>query len=91
MSENKIQRITIIGFGEVGGIFAADLAAAGVRVSVFDFAFSKPQARETLLAKARAANVLVVENLEEAVRDAELLSARLQDSKIGHKLLIGTD
>ena len=73
MSETQIQRITIIGFGEVGGIFAADLASAGVNVSVFDFAFSREQVREAMLAKARAANVRVIENLEEAVRDAELV------------------
>src|SRR5258705_11354592 len=73
MSENPVQEIALIGFGEFGGIFGSDLAAAGIRVSVFDILFNPGQSRAAMLAKARDANVHACDGLEEAVRSAELV------------------
>src|SRR5258706_16386397 len=79
MSENPIREIAplreiaLIGFGEFGGIFGSDLAAAGIRVSVFDILFNSVQSRDAMLAKARDANVRVCYGLEEAIRSADLV------------------
>ena len=79
MSENPIREIAtlreiaLIGFGEFGGIFGSDLAAAGIRVSVFDILFNSVQSRDAMLAKARDANVRACDGLEEAIRSADLV------------------
>lgn len=38
MGDNRFERFGIIGFGEVGGIFARDLAAAGAKITAYDVA-----------------------------------------------------
>lgn len=73
MSEGPFQRVTLIGFGEVGGIFGTDLAAAGVTVTVYDLLLGKEQSREAMLAKAKTAKVRAVDTLKEAVLGAELV------------------
>jgi len=79
MSENPVREIAplreiaLIGFGEFGGIFATDLAASGIRVSVFDILFNSGQSRAAMLAKARDANVRACDGLEEAIRSADLV------------------
>ncbi len=40
MSGNPFRQVALIGFGEFGGIFGRDLAAAGISVSVFDILFN---------------------------------------------------
>ena len=60
-----MQRFAIIGFGEVGGIFARDLAAAGGAVSAFDVAGpAQARAEQAGFAAAIAAD---------AVRDAAVV------------------
>ena len=73
MSANPIQQVALIGFGEFGGIFGSDLAAAGIRVSVFDILFNSGQSRAAMLAKANRATVRACDSLEEAIRDADLV------------------
>src|SRR5260370_18053884 len=73
MSANPIQQVALIGFGEFGGIFATDLAASGIRVSVFDILFNSGQSRAAMLAKAKDANVRACDGLEEAIRSADLV------------------
>src|SRR5258707_1810451 len=79
MSENPVREISpvreiaLIGFGEFGGIFGSDLAAAGIRVSVFDILFNSVQSRDAMLAKAKDANVRACDGLAEAVRSADLV------------------
>jgi hypothetical protein len=36
MDHNPIRQIALIGFGEVGGIFGSEFAAAGLRIYIFD-------------------------------------------------------
>jgi 3-hydroxyisobutyrate dehydrogenase-like beta-hydroxyacid dehydrogenase len=67
----KLQ-IALVGYGEVGGIFGAALAKAGVgRVTAFDILASDP----AWLAQARSRDngVVVATSNEEAVADADLV------------------
>ncbi len=73
MDASPINQIALIGFGEVGGIFGKDLAAAGLTVSAYDILFDAEQLRSPMLAKAKSANVRACDSLKEAVRDAELV------------------
>jgi 3-hydroxyisobutyrate dehydrogenase-like beta-hydroxyacid dehydrogenase len=73
MRGNPVRHIAMIGFGEVGGIFGRDLAAAGIGVGVFDVLFSDPASRAAMLAKAKSANVRACDSLDEAIRGAELV------------------
>jgi len=73
MDGKAIRQISLIGFGEVGGIFGRDFAAAGLRVSTFDILLNAEPSRSAMLAKARAANVRACDTLEEAVRGADLV------------------
>jgi 3-hydroxyisobutyrate dehydrogenase-like beta-hydroxyacid dehydrogenase len=73
MSENPVREVALIGFGEFGGIFGSDLAAAGIRVAVFDILFNSGQSRAAMLAKAKDANVRACDGLEEAIRSADLV------------------
>lgn len=65
MTVRNSTKIAIIGFGEVGSIFAADLAEAGATVTAFDVA---PAAQT----RARAAGI-AAGNPAEACRGAELV------------------
>jgi 3-hydroxyisobutyrate dehydrogenase-like beta-hydroxyacid dehydrogenase len=69
----RLQRIAIIGFGEVGGIFGKDFARQGIEVSVFDILLTAPQHRQPMLAKARACGVRAAETFADCVRKAELV------------------
>lgn len=73
MTVNPIRRIALIGFGEVGGIFGRDFAAAGFDVSTFDILLNSETARGAMLEKARAANVRACDSLAEAIRGADLV------------------
>jgi len=73
MPETRIQKVALIGFGEVGGIFGKDLVAAGIEVSTFDVQFCKEPARAGMLDKALSAKVIAVDNLRDAIRSAQLV------------------
>jgi len=73
MAPAPIQRIALVGFGEVGGIFGPDFARQGIDVSVFDILFHSAESREAMLAKARDCGVRPCESLAECVRGAELV------------------
>ncbi len=73
MNENSIRQISLIGFGEVGGIFGSDFAAAGMPVSTFDILLNAEASRAAMLAKARGANVCACHSLEAAVHGADLV------------------
>ena len=68
-----IQRIAIIGFGEVGGIFGNDLASQGIAVSVFDILLTSKQHRQQMLSKSTSCRVRAAETLCDCLRDAELV------------------
>jgi 3-hydroxyisobutyrate dehydrogenase-like beta-hydroxyacid dehydrogenase len=73
MDGNPVRQIALVGFGEVGGIFGQDFAAAGLCVSTFDILLNAEPSRSAMLAKAKNANVRPCDTLEEAVRGADLL------------------
>ncbi len=73
MASKAFQKIAIIGFGEVGGIFGRDLADRGVDVSTFDILFDAPASRDAMLAKARACGVHSCESTGDCLRDRELI------------------
>jgi len=68
-----IQRIAIIGFGEVGAIFGSDLAKQGIEVSAFDILLASRRHRQEMLSKARSCRVKTEVDLSECVRGAEVV------------------
>jgi len=68
-----IQRIALVGFGEVGGIFGRDFAKLGIGVCVYDLLFQSPEFRPAMLAKARDCGVEARESLAACLGDAELV------------------
>jgi 3-hydroxyisobutyrate dehydrogenase-like beta-hydroxyacid dehydrogenase len=73
MIENPVRQVALIGFGEAGGIFGRDLAAAGVGVAVFDILLNSAPSRSAILAKAKDAEVRPCASAEEAIRGADLV------------------
>jgi 3-hydroxyisobutyrate dehydrogenase len=69
---SKLQRVGIIGFGEVGQIFARDLRAADVaHIKVFDVAFSDPDSGPSHALKQN--NVEACKTAPEVARDSQLI------------------
>jgi 3-hydroxyisobutyrate dehydrogenase-like beta-hydroxyacid dehydrogenase len=67
-------RIALIGYGEVGGIFARALRERGVAaLTTYDRLFDDPARREAVLARARADGVVPAADSPAAVRDADLV------------------
>jgi 3-hydroxyisobutyrate dehydrogenase-like beta-hydroxyacid dehydrogenase len=73
MAVQTFQKIAIIGFGEVGGIFGRDLTDRGIDVATFDILFDAPASREAMLAKARACGVRACESIGDCLRARELV------------------
>lgn len=69
----KVQRITLIGFGEAGGILGHDLAARGVQVHAYDNAIHDPARRDVLLARAGRADVQLFDSAPAAVAGTQLV------------------
>src|ERR1700694_3431021 len=80
MSEIPVRQVALIGFGEVGGIFGRDLAAAGIGVAAFDILFNSGQLRTAMLAKAKIANVRACNSMNEAIRGADLVISAVTSS-----------
>ncbi len=72
-SANTIHRVAIVGFGEAGGIFAKDLAVAGMDVVVFDILFNSSRQRKRMLNKAQACGVTAARSLKDCLNKAELV------------------
>ena len=73
MAARPIHKIALIGFGEAGGIFGQDFAAAGLKVSTFDILLNSEASRAAMLAKAKSAKVHARDTLEEALDAADLV------------------
>ncbi|HLH77167.1 MAG TPA: DUF1932 domain-containing protein [Candidatus Binataceae bacterium] len=70
----NLARISLIGFGEAGGILGADLAALrGPQVASFDILFNNPARKCAILAKAERAGVHAAASLAEALEGADLV------------------
>ena len=81
MASAPIERISLIGFGEVGGIFGRDFAQQGIRVSVYDILFQSSESRAAMLAKALDCGVEARESLDRCLRDAELVISAVTASR----------
>lgn len=73
MTDKPIQNIGLVGFGEVGEIFGRDFTAHGRNVFAYDILFHSHEARESMMARAWDAGVHAKGNLQECLRDAELV------------------
>lgn len=80
MHRNPIQRIAIIGFGEVGGIFGQDFSRSGIQVAVTDILLRECLSREKMLNRARNANVRAHEHYSDAMRNADLVISAVTSS-----------
>lgn len=72
-SSQRISRVAIIGFGEVGGIFGSDFARQGIEVSVFDTLLASERHRPRMLAKALSCGVKAADNLRNCLDKADLV------------------
>jgi len=57
-----IRTLSLIGFGEAGGILGADLAAAGVEVFAYDQLYDDPSRRAALLEKGQRCGVTLCDS-----------------------------
>jgi 3-hydroxyisobutyrate dehydrogenase-like beta-hydroxyacid dehydrogenase len=73
MDGNPTHQIALIGFGEVGGIFGHDFAAAGLDVCAYDILMNAEPSRSAMLARAKNANVRACDTLEGVIRGADLV------------------
>lgn len=73
MANGLIQRIALVGFGEVGGILGRDFAKQGIDVSVWDILLRSKKTRGAMLANARDCGVRTTESLRECLHDAGLV------------------
>lgn len=73
MTAKPLHEIALIGFGEAGGIFGQDFAAAGFTVSTFDILLNSEASRAAMLAKAGNAKVDARDTLQEAIAAADLV------------------
>jgi 3-hydroxyisobutyrate dehydrogenase-like beta-hydroxyacid dehydrogenase len=80
MGDTAIQRIAILGFGEVGRIFGEDLAKGGIDVSSFDIAMTHPANGRALIAKARELGIVPRPSFEEAMQGAEIVMSAVTAS-----------
>ena len=68
------QRVALIGFGEVGGIFAAALAQRGVAaLTGYDILLGDPARSEAMRAKAARAHVTLAASAQQAVAEADVV------------------
>ncbi len=74
MRDEVLQRIAFIGFGEVGGIFGAELASKGQNVVMYD-TLLESSAKQSILERARLAKVRTAESVKQAVTGAQLIIA----------------
>ncbi len=75
-----IQRIAIVGFGEVGGIFGKDFAEQGIEVSVFDILFASKRQRPKMISKAKKCRVRAADGLNDCLRNADLVISAVTSS-----------
>jgi 3-hydroxyisobutyrate dehydrogenase-like beta-hydroxyacid dehydrogenase len=80
-STRHIGRIAIIGFGEVGPVFARALIASGRQVSVFDIKLQDDATRATIVDRARECGAQLAEDLSTALRNSQLVFSAVTASQ----------
>ncbi|MEC5406124.1 NAD(P)-binding domain-containing protein [Paraburkholderia sp. MPAMCS5] len=73
--------IAIIGFGEVGPVFAHALADAGHTVSIFDIKLHDAATRAAIVERAEQSGARVADDLASALRDAQLVFSAVTASQ----------
>ena len=85
MAPESEWRVAMVGFGEVGGIFSAALAKAGVKsVAAFDRLAADAAWLDAARARAAPHGVKVAATLGEAVADADLVVSAVTAAESGH-------
>lgn len=75
--------IALIGFGEVGGIFAADLKKAGApTVAAYDIKLDDPSLAPALREKAAASGVRIAESAADAIAGADIVISAVTASSV---------
>lgn len=69
---NRLRHITLLGFGEVGGILGTDLAGQGLELTAFDLAFEDPQSGPARAVRDHS-EIVAADNAAEAVRNCDLI------------------
>ncbi|HTC63446.1 MAG TPA: DUF1932 domain-containing protein [Candidatus Saccharimonadales bacterium] len=69
----SIRQISLIGFGEVGGIFGHDFSTAGFQVSIYDILLNTEPSRAAMLSKAQRCNVRACDTFEADILGADLV------------------
>jgi 3-hydroxyisobutyrate dehydrogenase-like beta-hydroxyacid dehydrogenase len=77
----SITRIAIIGFGEVGPIFARELANGGLAVSAFDIKLQDAATRASILKRADESRAHVADTLAAALDGAQLVFSAVTASQ----------
>ncbi len=73
-SSAAAQRVALIGFGEVGGIFGAAVAQCGVAaISAYDILLDDAARGAAMRAKASRARVTLAASPQQAVADADVV------------------
>jgi 3-hydroxyisobutyrate dehydrogenase-like beta-hydroxyacid dehydrogenase len=80
MQTNRIGRIAIIGFGEVGGIFGADFSQDGLKVAVTDILLRESGSSAAMVEKARKAGVSAHEFYKDAIAGADVVISAVTSS-----------
>jgi 3-hydroxyisobutyrate dehydrogenase-like beta-hydroxyacid dehydrogenase len=68
-----LQHFALIGFGEAGSILGQDLAAAGRNVVMYDILLDSPANRQSMLERARGANVRAAASISAAIAEAQVV------------------
>ncbi|HEY4805020.1 MAG TPA: DUF1932 domain-containing protein [Paraburkholderia sp.] len=76
-----VARVAIIGFGEVGPIFARAFADAGLHVSTFDIKLQDDATRATILERASESGARVADDLVSALHGAQLVFSAVTASQ----------
>ena len=68
-----MQRITLIGYGEVGKIFATNLQSLGLNLSAWDLKFNDPATRNQARAHAAQQHITAGDDATSACANAQLI------------------
>jgi len=80
-TQQPVTRIAIVGFGEVGPIFARAFTEAGLHVSTFDIKLLDDATRATILERASKSGAQVAEDLACALEGAQLVFSAVTASQ----------
>ncbi|MGE5148111.1 MAG: DUF1932 domain-containing protein [Candidatus Eiseniibacteriota bacterium] len=79
--KSNLPRISVIGFGEAGGIFARAFVAAGVpRVATYDIKFDAADGAPAMKKAAKAAGIVACDTPEQAALGADVILAAVTAS-----------